>query len=342
MNLENNPFYNQSQISHIWLTRECNLSCEYCSVVRDTPYYEPVSGYKEKELSAREWFEHIVTLNKLGSKFFLLYGAEPVLFSELGELIDLLNNTDIHYSLHTNGTLQKQLDELIKDHPLKGLTFSWDPAAMDDNVLGKSNVATKLFTKYKEVVDDLVVTITLLPNIENKDNAEKLLAGIEWFNENGIYSIVTVIDHARNQYYDFSNVAWADDEKIKVTPKLLELIDSLKAMQTNGMLFHNYPEYWDELPAWLEKENYKCEKVYAFNVVDADGSLRLCNRIKGDVITKFTPSDMISSPDIVLRAFDTDFNLMCDGCSWDCAQHANAHNRIDTYDKDKLDKQFTH
>lgn len=338
-----NPFQDRSQISHIWLTRECNLSCGYCRVVRDTPGLKPVADYAKDELTAKHWFENIKILNKLGSKFFLLYGAEPILFKPLGELIDLLNQTDIHYSVHSNGTLQNELDELLTKHPLKGLTFSWDPTVYDRNVLGKSNVAMKLFTKYKEKVSDLVVTITLLPNITEGDNIEKLLDGIQWFHDNGIWSIVTVIDHARNEHYDFSNVKWIEENKIKVNDRFLELLSQLKSMYNNGVKFHNYPEYFDELVELTTKENYACETPWSVNVIDADGSIRLCNRIKGDEVAKYTPADMIEKPEEVIQAFKNDYKKMCRGCGWDCVMQSTAHKRYpEKYSKKDIDKQFTH
>ena len=338
-----NPFQDQSQISHIWLTRECNLSCGYCRVVRDTPGLKPVADYEKDELQAKHWFENIKILNKLGSKFFLMYGAEPLRYKGLGELLDLLNQTDIHYSVHSNGTLQTELDELISKRPLKGLTLSWDPTVFDRSVMGKTNVAKKLFLKYKEQVPDLTVTMTLLPSITEGDNIERFIDGVQWFREQGIWCSITVIDHARNEHYDFSYVPWTKENKIQVNPRFMELVHMLKTIYADGKLIHNNPEWFDELEETTSKENFYCETPWAFNVIDADGSLRMCNRIKGNKLPKYTPKDMIDKPEEVMAAFKDDYKNMCIGCSWDCAAQATVHRRYpDKYTKEDVDKQFTH
>lgn len=338
-----NPFYNKSHIAHLWLTRRCNLKCSYCNVIRDykdSPY-PPVSEYEE--LTANDWYEIIDIYAKLGTKFFLLYGAEVLVYKEINDLCYKLNQRDdIHYSIHTNGTLPRQLDELIHTIGLKGLTFSYDlPTNDDKHRIAKSNASKKMFLKYKEDCADLVVTITLDKSIVENDNIEVLLKELQWFTDHNIISIVTFIDHQRNQWYDFSNVPWTPENKIPVNERFHYLLQKLKEGHDVKYKLHNYKHYWEELPGFTTDENFFCVDPFAAPTIDADGTIRLCSRIKGNTVTAFKPQDIISNPENVMEAYMSDYKTKCVGCAWDCAMQSSQVVR-GISSKEKVDKEFTH
>ncbi len=87
------------------LTRRCNLSCNYCNIVKDyvTSPYKSVFEYKENSLSDnKKIIDHIMFINK--NAFFILYGGEPTLYYELPELIDYMNEKNCNYTIISNMT----------------------------------------------------------------------------------------------------------------------------------------------------------------------------------------------------------------------------------------------
>lgn len=82
------------------LTSDCNFSCIMCekSSMDDTIYTTPVHmDFDKLSLLLRKYSKYIVLLK--------LHGGEPLLYSNIIELLKLLNQLNIKFSLITNGSL---------------------------------------------------------------------------------------------------------------------------------------------------------------------------------------------------------------------------------------------
>lgn len=101
----------------IWVTRNCNMSCDYCYEDGIIRYDAPISEdeYIEKCIKFINMTCSRISSHKLFIKFF---GGEPLLkFPFLKKFVSILNqkvSSDIRifYSITTNGTLMN--DEIIK------------------------------------------------------------------------------------------------------------------------------------------------------------------------------------------------------------------------------------
>lgn len=117
------------------LTGKCNLSCPFC--------YAKDDAFSGQELSTGQLKDYIDQFVFMGARIFLLQGGEPLLRSDLQEIIAHIRMKKRFCRLSTNGVLvAERIDELAG---LDQISFSLD---------GKEDVVDKIRGKgvYKKVV----------------------------------------------------------------------------------------------------------------------------------------------------------------------------------------------
>ena len=142
--------------------------------------------------------------------------------------------------------------------------------------------------------------------------------------EYGICSDITVLDIAKNNYYDFSSVT---------NPDYLVVQNEDNEKIFNNLINGNYnihmkdtllKKIYDILPANLD---CKLGVGNLHNVtIDCDGSMRLCGRIRGRDVPKFYAEydlveddgrDADTKSDLEL-AIASDKSILCRGCAHTC------------------------
>ncbi len=92
------------QICNWILTRKCNLSCDYCAIVRNYPdkpiEYPDMSYYYKNELTTEEIINGLKMLRDHNPDMFhIFYGGEPILRNDLDVIVDYCNRMNIHYTI---------------------------------------------------------------------------------------------------------------------------------------------------------------------------------------------------------------------------------------------------
>jgi MoaA/NifB/PqqE/SkfB family radical SAM enzyme len=308
------------------LTRRCNLNCEYCAIVKDydgmPEDYKPIKTLIKNEmtlpyiLGGLERFKH-----HNPDCFHIFYGGEPLVRKDLPEIIKYCNKRDIHYTIISNNTdqIRPMIDRLFEkvDH-VKGFTASVDPSFNEeqtDDRIKKSIAGFENLVALKEKVNDVVAEITVM-----KHNVEYLLPLVKMLTDHGISSDITFIDIAKSPYYDFSNIT---DESMLVepSPKLGEIFqlisDSNLDVHMKNVLL---PMIYNILPSNMDCE---LEKEIHNVTVDADGSIRLCLRIRGTHAPKLLKIPNLFNDDmnvsfIAEKAISKDKKVHCLGCNHTC------------------------
>jgi len=322
----------QIQIANILLTRRCNLRCDYCSIVRDyqdkPKEYPNMSYYRDHELRTDQWIRILDRL-KLNNPnvFVIFYGGEPMLYESLPEIIKHCHLNNIYYTIISNNTeeVQPKILDLIKQvGKLRGFTASIDPElawrmkglprahSIKKTVAGFENLCR---LKEQEIADDVVAEITATDH-----NIQYLYDTIKILSKNNIYSSITTIDLKKSPYYDFSTI---DDQSLLVKPDAetrqiffrIMADESLKVHIPNMLL-----KLYNILPTRMMCEIYK---DISNVTIDADGSFRLCLRIRGIHLPKLSLDQIFSENGKVILpvardAITKDYCESCKGCNWTC------------------------
>ena len=302
------------------LTRKCNLSCNYCGISRNKKNspYPPIDYFLKNEMTTDyiirklEWFK-----NHNPNIFHIFMGGEPLLFDNLSDIIKYCNYNEINYTIISNGIDQKRIKQFFsKVEYVKGFTCSIDPILMKNlgvrcNTLDKSISGLKTLTEFKNEIEDPVAEITC-----NRYNIKYIYPLVEKLTLEGICSDITAIDISKNKHYDFSNVT---DENILLqkTDELINCFNKIIDDKLNVHLPEILPEILNTLPS-----NMDCNPIDRMKnlVIDSDGSMRLCLRIRGletpkNKFFKYIKENML---DELLTNIIKDKNNLCSKCNWTC------------------------
>ena len=332
----------QVRIVNWLLTRKCNLKCDYCGIVKNyrgmPKQYPDMNHYIKNEMPTQ------VIINALKAfkihnpeAFHILYGGEPTLRIDLPDIINYCNENEIHYTIISNNT--KQVQPMIKrlldkvDY-IQGFTSSVDPVFNQTYSASKKRDKSQLkyddsfiksvvgFKRLKEMqgsgkIKDVVAEITVM-----RHNQHFLYQLVKELSQENIYSDITFIDISKNRYYDFSNI-YEETDLVRPT---LALADELnKIMNDDSLLVHMkeflLPKMFDTLPS-----NFDCEIDRGLHniSIDADGTIRLCLRIKGTTASKFNVTNLFDPtyPTLiaadVFSAIKTDKKYYCKLCNHSC------------------------
>lgn len=316
------------QIVNWLLTRRCNLKCSYCRIVKDYKskpgIYPNMKYYSDNEMSTMDVINGLKKLKKHNpDSFHIFYGGEPTLREDLAQIINYCNDNDIYYTIISNNTNESKrlMTKLLNDvSEIRGFSASVDPVIFtperrNTHIYQKSWNGLEKLTEYSKIIKDVVAEITV-----TNSNLRYLYPLVKELTKRGINSSITFIDISRSFYYDFSNII---DKNILVNKtKLLKdtfdkiIEDNLNVHMKETLL----PMIYEHLPS-----NYDCkiEKNFHNLCVDADGTIRLCLRIKGNAVPfHFNINNLLNDDGILnenlTQWVNYDKTRYCHKCNWTC------------------------
>jgi MoaA/NifB/PqqE/SkfB family radical SAM enzyme len=275
---------NKIQIVNWLLTRRCNLHCDYCRIVKNYKgkplVYPDMKWYAENEMTTGNVLLGLERIkNHNPEAFHILYGGEPLLRKDLANIVNYCNKQNIHYTIISNNTEQIQplMKKLFSEVDfIEGFTASIDPIIYQDknnDIFKKSFLGFQKLQEYSSVIKDVVAEITV-----TSENLQYLYQLVRDLTDKGINSDITFVDITKNEFYDFSDVS---DDNIMVT-KTAEVRDIINRIIDQKLNVHMrdtlLPKIYDILPSELD---CKLDEDFHNLCVDADGSIRLCLRIRG-------------------------------------------------------------
>jgi MoaA/NifB/PqqE/SkfB family radical SAM enzyme len=325
---------NKIKIATLVLTRKCNLHCDYCRFSGDIDYilqpkeYPNGRYYFENEHSPKFWIDIIDRLMKHNKDiFFILFGGEPFLYKGLSDVVLHMNMSNANYTIISNCSelIKPRINELLSSvGKIKGFTASVDPGFWldeynDDEIYKSRNGFDMLETLNKNGwVEDPVAEITV-----DNHNITHLEETVKRLSDKGIYSDITVLDIAKNNYYDFSAIT-NPTLLVQPTEETLSIFNRLKygdyKIHMKNILLDSI---YNILPA-----NLDCRLGIGnlHNItIECDGTMRCCGRIRGRRTPEFMAIDLFDDEgrdtDMKVRiedAIEIDKALLCNGCSWTC------------------------
>lgn len=321
--------------SSVYLTRNCNLKCQYCKIIKtELP----------QELNIDQWIEVMNILDSLGIRFVNIAGGEPTILKGLGRLIKHLNhNTSLEYSIVSNSMFNdKKLEELV-DAGLKAYVASVDVLNSElQNLhdLKKASAGMKMLEKLKGYgVPYLCANIVISgTNIDNIMEVVKYLAG------QGIWVNVCPIIWGRGDKWD--KIEAADEEyrlKESHREKLEEISSALIKMKMAGAPIIPTESYLLNLPDHAIKLDWHCSNSVNTSApprltIDADGSLMTCINMRGNMAEKFYIHGLKDEKRYhqFIESWQKDVQS-CDGCYWSTMVMARERQElIETYKMEAL------
>jgi sulfatase maturation enzyme AslB (radical SAM superfamily) len=299
----------------VLLTRKCNLKCNYCRLVKN--YFPSYVGKAFEDLSLSQWkiiTQNIFNLNK--NLFPIFYGGEPMLafqgkFRNFLSFVKFLNSFERPYAIHSNSTLltDTKIGNLKKEE-VKNWTVSIDSLKDLKDIGRKTKSGFSVLKKFGDDVEKYaILTVTRYNVNEVPEIVKKLSAEQIWVR-------ITLLDWAKSEFYDFAE---NDKNDIPHRRTILRLSRKLIEMKEKGYLIHNSFKWLNSLPENAFKPIF-CSKPWDSLSIDSDGRLRLCLRIRGSEVPKYSVSDLFNSKieKEIVKAFREDMKMFCSGCNWDC------------------------
>ena len=128
---------------YIEITNKCNLSCSFCKK----------SSRPLREMTINEFKEIISKIKDYTNTICLHVKGEPLLYSNLNEILTICDDNNINISLTTNGTLLKaKVDDLIKHKSLFKIHISLNAEVKNLNYLDDIFTAVSLFPQDKIII----------------------------------------------------------------------------------------------------------------------------------------------------------------------------------------------
>ncbi len=300
--------------SSVYLTRSCNLKCQYCKIIKtELP----------KELTIDEWIEAMDVLEDIGIKFVNIAGGEPTVLEDLPRLIKhLSSNTKMDFSIVSNSLFGAKKAEDLVDAGLKAYIASVDVLGGGDmkiHDLRKSSAGLNMLVKLKELgVPYLCANIVI-----SATNIDNVMDVVKFLSAEGIWVNICPIIWGKGDKWDEIEI---EDERYRLGP---EHVDKLKAIASelieikrDGALILPTEPYLEGLPSHGVLLDWRCcsEKIETPPprlTIDADGSMMSCINMRGDVAEKYKIFDMRDKD--TYNKFLKDWweeAKSCDGCYW--------------------------
>ena len=317
---------NKIQIVNWLLTRRCNLHCDYCRIVKnykDKPLIYPnMNHYIKNEMTTATIISGLEKIKKHNPEAFnILYGGEPLLRPDLYQIVNYCNDNNIHYTIISNNTekVQPLMETLFKKVSyIKGFTASIDPIIYmekDSDIFKKSFLGFQKLQEYSSFIKDVVAEITV-----TNENLEYLYSLVKALTDKGINSDITFVDISKSPFYDFSDVT-DDSILVRKDSKVRDIINTIIGEKLNVHMRDTLlPKIYETLPSELD---CGLEKDFHNMTIDADGSIRLCLRIRGVATPEsFFISNILDEDgnlhENIKETINYDKSKFCLKCQWSC------------------------
>ncbi|NMC08386.1 MAG: radical SAM protein, partial [Candidatus Lokiarchaeota archaeon] len=133
----------------IHVTNKCNLRCKYCYANVDGRFDAP-----KEEFSTADLKRYITEMQRLGTRWIVLLGGEPLLRKDIKEIIRHVKRSGMLCELVTNGTLIETNIQEIEDVDLLCISIDGD---MESNDAARGNGSFTRALKGLEVATKHVI-----------------------------------------------------------------------------------------------------------------------------------------------------------------------------------------
>lgn len=299
--------------SSVYLTRRCNLKCQYCKIIKtELP----------QELTISQWLDVFEILEGVGIRFINIAGGEPTVVNGLGKLITYLNNTSMEYSIVSNSVFNDRKLKEMADAGLKAYVASIDVIGGKDKELHdlkKSSAGMKMLKRLKGMhVPYLCANIVI-----SGTNVNNVMDVVKYLCDEGIWVNICPVIWGKGDNWDKIELA---DKNYRLTDEhrqgLYGIVEKLLIMKRDGAPILPTESYIKGIPDFGIALNWKCFSCNDVTspprlTIDADGGLMSCINVRGKAAERFKIFD-IKDKETYKRFKEEWWNEAkdCSGCYW--------------------------
>jgi len=284
----------------ISLTNSCQSHCKYCDI--------PLR--KQKKMDTQEIFSLIDQLHNNGTQRIGLWGGEPLLRKDIGQIIDYAKQKKMYVTLDSNGYLVPNKLDDIKNLDLLILSLDGNEKNHDKNREKGSHKkviqALKLATKKMPVW-----TITVL----TKNNLDQIDYILDLARKMNFYTTFQLLHHS-------SSISRNDQDMLPSAEDYRKAILKLIKEKKKGAPIVSSVRYLQHLLQWQDySKSYRLEKKKGdipcwagklFCNVDTDGQVYPC-------VVLIEKVKSLNFLDVGFKkAFDNLSALKCSACTASC------------------------
>lgn len=299
----------------ILITRKCNLRCAFCRIRRDEKI--------KNELTLEEWKKVFYNLEGIGIKNIQILGGEPTTLPYLEEIIKFLNQeTNLFYSIESNSTFDNQRFLSLIKSGIKGYCTdvnTFDFQNKNDWYNIKSNKGYQMLLKMRGAkVSYLEASIIL-----NKKNLSELPFLIRKLSKMNIYSNIIPVHYGNTYNWQFRAENIPEEFKIqkKDSGQVRKILNEIIEMKKSGILIFNDATYFKNLiKINCNPIGWHCQQFPRLRI-DADGSLWICNDVKGNIASNFNALKLDKNiyENYKIKWLSDQKRINCPGCAWPIA-----------------------
>ncbi len=301
---------NQITEAQIYLTRRCNLRCNYCKLTKT----------HLRELSLEGWKKGYDNLKKIGIKTVKLLGGEPTIKKWLPELISYSNKTGIKTALLSNSMFSEKMAERLADAGLFGYFASVDSLKELKADTDSSRKSLNGFLMLKKL-RGLGIPLLAANVVIHSFNMKEITEIVKHLSDEGFYVNLCTIQHTTNPDKEFSNNIL--NRAFLISPKqedeIRELARQLIELKRRGYLIINPESYMRYMPTYGIYCNWKCTDPIQLRI-DADGGLMLCNEFRTKLAVNYNITTITKETynQFLADWYNERRKIECDGCYWSC------------------------
>jgi len=289
----------------IAVTNKCNSRCGYCKIYTR----------KQRELTTAEIIELFNQLKKAGTQRIALWGGEPLVRDDIGELIDYTKNKcGFFISIDTNGYLVPNKIESLKKIDVLVISVDGPEQIHDKNrELGSFQKVIKALETAAPLMNVFTITVLTKENIKYIDYILDLAKKI------GFSTTFQLLHHSDELASD------NEDNMMPIAQQYRDAIKLLINRKREGYPIVSSVQYLEYILRWNdykkttlnESVGLKCWAGKLYCNVDADGSVYPCSVMIGCV----KPKNFL---DVGFQeAFDNIRNIECQACAASCFTEYN-------------------
>lgn len=161
------PRDQEIRVAYLHFTHRCNFNCWYC-------YNKRTTKDKSSELSTAEWIEIIQRLKARKVEKFPITGGEPLLRTDLYEILAKTKSDGIKFNLLTNGSLLTKNNIEKLNSVIDTFIVSFDGFAHDTQTKHQSKVGDKNTLEALSLLSHYAPKKTYVRTVVTKDNCNEI------------------------------------------------------------------------------------------------------------------------------------------------------------------------